>query len=91
VLDLASIKSYAAFPLHDPERLVIDVTGEGGITAESQASSLDSGTQPQQGNTGENKTDPKAEPYSQTTPVQTPTFKNYDDENCPCHGRWGSR
>ena len=28
VLDLASIKSYAAFPLHDPERLVIDVTGE---------------------------------------------------------------
>ncbi len=30
VLDLASIKSYAAFPLHDPERLVIDVTGEGG-------------------------------------------------------------
>ena len=28
VLDLASIKSYAAFPLHDPDRLVIDVTGE---------------------------------------------------------------
>ena len=28
VLDLASIKSYIAFPLHDPERLVIDVTGE---------------------------------------------------------------
>lgn len=27
VLDLASIKSYAAFPLHDPERLVIDVSG----------------------------------------------------------------
>jgi len=27
VLDLASIKSYAAFPLHEPERLVIDVTG----------------------------------------------------------------
>ncbi len=33
VLDLASIKSYAAFPLHDPERLVIDVTGEGGKAA----------------------------------------------------------
>jgi len=81
VLDLASIKSYAAFPLHDPERLVIDVTGEGGITEESQVSSIDSGTQPQQENTGENKTDPKAEPYSQTTPpVRTPTFKNYDDE-----------
>jgi N-acetylmuramoyl-L-alanine amidase len=28
VLDLASLKSYAAFPLHEPERLVIDVTGE---------------------------------------------------------------
>jgi N-acetylmuramoyl-L-alanine amidase len=28
VLDLASIKSYAAFPLRDPERLVIDVMGE---------------------------------------------------------------
>ena len=27
VLDLASLKSYAAFPLRDPERLVIDVTG----------------------------------------------------------------
>lgn len=81
VLDLASIKSYAAFPLHDPERLVIDVTGEGSVTAESQVSSIDSGTQPQQENTGENKTEPKAEPDRQTTPpVQTPTFKNYDDE-----------
>jgi len=28
VLDLASIKGYAAFPLRDPQRLVIDVTGE---------------------------------------------------------------
>lgn len=27
VLDLASLKSYAAFPLKDPERLVIDVAG----------------------------------------------------------------
>ncbi len=35
VLDLASIKSYAAFPLLDPNRLVIDVTGEGGKTSES--------------------------------------------------------
>ncbi|MHB8845875.1 MAG: N-acetylmuramoyl-L-alanine amidase [Nitrospirota bacterium] len=30
VLDLASLKSYAAFPLHEPERLVIDVTGSAG-------------------------------------------------------------
>jgi N-acetylmuramoyl-L-alanine amidase len=28
VLDLASLNSYVAFPLHEPERLVIDVTGE---------------------------------------------------------------
>jgi N-acetylmuramoyl-L-alanine amidase len=28
VLDLTSLKSYAAFPLHEPERLVIDVTGD---------------------------------------------------------------
>ena len=84
VLDLASIKSYVAFPLHDPERLVIDVTGEGGITAQSQVTSIESGTQPQQEDTEENKaepnvesktepnvepkTEPKAEPYGQTTP-----------------------
>jgi N-acetylmuramoyl-L-alanine amidase len=85
VLDLASIKSYAAFPLHDPERLVIDVTGEGGITAEPQVTSLESGTQLQQENTGENKAEPKAEPtaepYSQTTPpVQVPAVKNYDEK-----------
>jgi N-acetylmuramoyl-L-alanine amidase len=93
VLDLASIKSYAAFPLHDPERLVIDVTGEGGITTEPQVSSIDSGTQPLQENTGENTTEPKiesntepqAEPqgeqYNQTTPpVQTPPVKNNQDE-----------
>lgn len=29
VLDLASIKSYQAFPLQDPDRLVIDVKGDG--------------------------------------------------------------
>lgn len=45
VLDLASIKSYAAFPLHDPERLVIDVNGEGARTPETQASSAETGTQ----------------------------------------------
>jgi N-acetylmuramoyl-L-alanine amidase len=28
VLDLASLQSYVAFPLHEPERLVIDVTGD---------------------------------------------------------------
>ncbi len=39
VLDLASIKSYAAFPLHDPERLVIDVTGENSSLISSAAGS----------------------------------------------------
>jgi N-acetylmuramoyl-L-alanine amidase len=44
VLDLASLKSYAAFPLHEPERLVIDVTGntadeEQGTESPSTASS----------------------------------------------------
>ena len=84
VLDLASIKSYAAFPLHDPERLVIDVTGEGGITAEPQVTSTESGTETQQEISGESKAEPnadskaepnaepksesKTEPYSQTTP-----------------------
>jgi N-acetylmuramoyl-L-alanine amidase len=45
VLDLASIKSYAPFPLHDPERLVIDVTGEGGKVTETRVASADTGTQ----------------------------------------------
>ena len=45
VLDLASIKSYAAFPLHDPDRLVIDVTGEGGRSNDAAVSSSESGTQ----------------------------------------------
>jgi len=45
VLDLASIKSYAAFPLHDPDRLVIDVTGEGGRSNDTAVASSESGTQ----------------------------------------------
>ena len=36
VLDLASLKTYAAFPLHEPERLVIDVTGEAGAEGEAR-------------------------------------------------------
>jgi len=92
VLDLASIKSYVAFPLHEPERLVIDVTGEGGVTAEPQVSSIESGTQPQQENIEENTTEPnaelqaepkeepKSEPNSQTPASQAPLAKNYNDE-----------
>jgi N-acetylmuramoyl-L-alanine amidase len=45
VLDLASIESYAAFPLHDPERLVIDVNGEAGPVP-GQAASVAAGETP---------------------------------------------
>ena len=49
VLDLASIKSYMAFPLHDPERLVIDVTGENSETAaESRPATSQTGTLPKE-------------------------------------------
>jgi N-acetylmuramoyl-L-alanine amidase len=37
VLDLASIKGYAVFPLRDPGRLVIDVTGAAGPGAPQEA------------------------------------------------------
>ncbi len=60
VLDLASIKSYAAFPLHNPERLVIDVTGEGvreGVSDETVVSST-SGTQVTTENTSAQQTGP---------------------------------
>ncbi|HEX9020487.1 MAG TPA: N-acetylmuramoyl-L-alanine amidase [Nitrospirota bacterium] len=45
VLDLASIKSYVAFPLHNPDRLVIDVTGEGVKSPESAVASGEANTQ----------------------------------------------
>jgi len=41
VLDLASLKNYIAFPLHDPERLVIDVTGESSAGEAADASRAD--------------------------------------------------
>jgi N-acetylmuramoyl-L-alanine amidase len=44
VLDLASIKSYASFPLRDPARLVIDVTGEAASSGE-EPSSVETGSQ----------------------------------------------
>lgn len=80
VLDLASIKSYAAFPLHDPERLVIDVTGEGGRTSQSQAASGGTGTLPKEESTA-TSTLAKAEPPQQPKPVaipKTPEVKNND-------------
>jgi N-acetylmuramoyl-L-alanine amidase len=44
VLDLASIKSYEAFPLHGPDRLVIDVTGEIGKGVETHVENSDTNT-----------------------------------------------
>ncbi len=41
VLDLASLKNYIAFPLHDPERLVIDVTGESSAGGAADAGNAD--------------------------------------------------
>jgi N-acetylmuramoyl-L-alanine amidase len=53
VLDLASIKSYAAFPLRAPDRLVIDVTGEDSAAGYAAVSSSESGTRLQKGTTSE--------------------------------------
>lgn len=44
VLDLASLKNYVAFPLHDPERLVIDVTGESSAAGTAQTETTSTGT-----------------------------------------------
>jgi N-acetylmuramoyl-L-alanine amidase len=44
VLDLASIKSYVAFPLHDPDRLVIDVKGDGANGSDSETSTSATGS-----------------------------------------------
>ncbi|HEY6010623.1 MAG TPA: N-acetylmuramoyl-L-alanine amidase, partial [Nitrospirota bacterium] len=48
VLDLESIKSYVAFPLHDPERLVIDVTGERGRGPANPVATADTTMIPQE-------------------------------------------
>jgi N-acetylmuramoyl-L-alanine amidase len=68
VLDLASIQSYAAFPLHDPERLVIDVTGEGGRSSEAQTASAGTGTQ-QIVKSAETDTQAKPEPQDRNPSV----------------------
>ncbi len=61
VLDLASLQSYVAFPLHNPERLVIDVNGE----AEGTASASSQKTPAAQGNTDESgQTQPPQKPHT---------------------------
>ncbi len=89
VLDLASIKSYVAFPLHDPDRLVIDVTGEGGKGAEPRVASADTDTQQKAEAAVEQKTEPKPEPkaelktepqHSGTSVPRMPEIKNNGSE-----------
>ncbi len=77
VLDLASIKSYAAFPLHDPDRLVIDVTGEEGRTPEPVPATAESVTQQEQQQQVESavtETQAAIEPPAQASTQPTPTL-----------------
>jgi len=79
VLDLASIKSYAAFPLHDPERLVIDVTGEGGTMTEADPSTAASGSQQNEELAADAGPQEKVEPQTPfTLPSKTPDGNNTD-------------
>ncbi len=79
VLDLASIKSYKAFPLHDPERLVIDVTGDGGTAAGPAAESAGTDTQQKTEPVMDNNILVKAEPQTPLTlPSKTPDGNNTD-------------
>lgn len=85
VLDLASIKSYAAFPLHDPERLVIDVTGEGGRGSDSLVASLDTGTDGKEASSDNGnpllKIEPRSELQTTIPPVaKIPEVKNNDGD-----------
>jgi N-acetylmuramoyl-L-alanine amidase len=78
VLDLASIKSYAAFPLHDPERLVIDVTGEGGKNADARPPASENGAE-QQAESGSTETAAPIEPQLRAPPIpQMPEVKDND-------------
>ena len=61
VLDLASLKSYAAFPLHEPERLVIDVTGN--------AADEDQGTESPSALPEDKEAEAKPEAPTPTAPV----------------------
>jgi len=76
VLDLASIKSYVAFPLQDPDRLVIDVTGEGGKAAEPLAVSAGTVTQQKTGPAADPDVLAHAEPQPLSLPSKTPAGKN---------------
>jgi N-acetylmuramoyl-L-alanine amidase len=89
VLDLESIKSYAAFPLHDPDRLVIDVTGEGGRSNDDAVFSTESGTEEKTENMPEQaegpmtaqRGDQKTGTFDKEIPLpKTPGTKSNDGE-----------
>lgn len=85
VLDLASIKSYVAFPLHDPERLVIDVTGEGGRGEETRVTSVETDTPQKIENLAEQKQESKEQPKTEpatTVPLlpKIPAAQNGNDQ-----------
>jgi len=85
VLDLESLKNYVAFALHEPERIVIDVTGEGGKGTETRIASADSNTphgEPEtNGHKPAIKTEPKTEPQT-IVPVipKMPEVRNNDGD-----------
>ena len=68
VLDLASLKSYAAFPLHEPERLVIDVTGNATDDEQGAESPHEAPVEKQ----------PGSEPVTPTTPSLPPPVSKSD-------------
>ena len=84
VLDLASLKKYKAFSLHDPDRLVIDVTGEGGKTGELREASTNTGTQQKAENEDSIKpsADSEQKPEQKTTPPMQllPSVKNAESK-----------
>ncbi|MCK9417981.1 MAG: N-acetylmuramoyl-L-alanine amidase [Nitrospirae bacterium] len=83
VLDLASIKSYYAFPLHDPERLVIDITGEGGKMSVADPSTAVSGSRHNEEFAADASPRAKVEPQNPITtlPSKTHDGKNYADDS----------
>jgi N-acetylmuramoyl-L-alanine amidase len=86
VLDLSSLKSYAAFPLHEPERLVIDVTGnveEDDESAGSTAATAQTETSPQPvvEAKGEEQQIPVLPPVPKIPPVQKHASKKGNKDN----------
>jgi N-acetylmuramoyl-L-alanine amidase len=82
VLDLASIKSYVAFPLHDPDRLVIDVTGDGGMRSDAQPSTAATGSPQIEQRAADAVTQANTDLRSPLTlPSKTPDGNNNPDDS----------